>query len=57
VDWALSPGFLTPGAADRLFDALMAETPWREDRLRLGGREVVAPRRVSWHGDPHCAYR
>lgn len=56
-DWRLAPSFLGADAADRLFDALMRQTPWREDRLRLGGREVTAPRRVSWHGDPHCVYR
>ncbi|MFY7961598.1 MAG: alpha-ketoglutarate-dependent dioxygenase AlkB family protein [Elsteraceae bacterium] len=56
-DWRLTPGFLGSEAADRLFDALLRQTPWREDRLRLGGREVTAPRRVSWHGDPHCVYR
>ncbi len=56
-DWTLTPGFLSRDAADALYDALLSETPWREDRLRLGGREVVAPRRVSWHGDPVCVYR
>lgn len=56
-DWRLTPGWLEPSAADRLFEALLRQTPWRQDRLRLGGRDVTAPRRVSWHGDPHCVYR
>ena len=56
-DWTLTPGFLDPISADQTQQALTDQTAWREDRLRIAGRSVIAARRVSWHGDPVCVYR
>lgn len=36
---------------------LTDELPWHEERYRMFGREVVAPRLVCWHGDPQSRYR
>jgi alkylated DNA repair dioxygenase AlkB len=57
ADWSLTPGFLSSAAADAALADLTAQTPWTQDRLRLGGRDIVAPRRISWHGDQNCVYR
>jgi alkylated DNA repair dioxygenase AlkB len=42
---------------DQWFARLRKGIPWRQDVIRMFGREVVTARRVSWHGDPGCDYR
>jgi alkylated DNA repair dioxygenase AlkB len=56
ADVRLHPSWLAPGEADALFDALLAAIPWETHRIRLFGREVPAPRRSCWIGDPGAAY-
>lgn len=42
--------------ADAMLAALLAEIPWQSHRLRLFGRDVDAPRRSCWIGDPAAVY-
>ncbi|MGH9540619.1 MAG: alpha-ketoglutarate-dependent dioxygenase AlkB family protein [Terriglobales bacterium] len=42
------PRFLDPVAADRAFQALRAELPWRRHVSRMYGREVPVPRLEAW---------
>jgi alkylated DNA repair dioxygenase AlkB len=50
------PRWLEATHADALFEALQATVPWDTHRLRLFGRELDAPRRSCWIGDPGAAY-
>ncbi len=50
------PGWLAPAEAERLFHIILAETPWEDHRLRMGGRAVAMPRRVAFYGPFAYAY-
>ncbi|MCQ4166125.1 alpha-ketoglutarate-dependent dioxygenase AlkB [Tahibacter sp. P2K] len=41
---------------DALLQALRAEIPWEQHRLRLYGREVASPRLSCWIGDTDAVY-
>jgi alkylated DNA repair dioxygenase AlkB len=49
--------FCSERDAARWFNRLHAEIPWSQHRLRLFGREVVAPRLSCWVGDEDAVYR
>lgn len=40
-----------------VMERLRTTLPLGTQTIRLAGREVVSPRLVSWHGDPHASYR
>ena len=52
----LDRDWLAPAEAAGLFAALLHAIPWETHRIRLFGREVDAPRRSCWIGDPGAAY-
>jgi alkylated DNA repair dioxygenase AlkB len=39
-----------------LFAALRDEVGWRQERIRIHGREHLQPRLVAWFGDAHASY-
>jgi alkylated DNA repair dioxygenase AlkB len=39
-----------------LLRTLLVETPWRQDTLKFGGKEVAVPRLQAWYGDRRYAY-
>ena len=47
-----------PAEADRYFTALTAgtEIAWRQERIRVYGREYPVPRLTAWYGDPGATY-
>lgn len=51
----LWPGLLAEESRS-LEQALFTEIDWQEERYRMFGREVVAPRRMAWHGDSDASY-
>ena len=51
------PDYLSKAQADRLLAWALSEVDWREERIRLFGREVAVPRLVSWYGDAGVTYR
>ena len=42
--------------ADHALNALIAETPWRQDHALIFGRRVALPRLTAWYGDPGAGY-
>lgn len=40
----------------QILERLLAETPWREERITIWGKSVLQPRLVSWHGAPDTPY-
>lgn len=57
ADIAIWPGWLAAEEADALLATLQEEIAFEQHRLRLFGREQVAPRLSCWIGDPHAVYR
>lgn len=53
---AFDANWLDSAEADALFERLHRDLPWSVHRIRLFGREVDAPRRSCWIGDPGAAY-
>lgn len=49
--------FLSGAEADLLLRHCLADLDWRQERVRLFGREVVAPRLSACYGQPGLAYR
>jgi alkylated DNA repair dioxygenase AlkB len=50
------PYFIDPWVADELFNELRTETPWKQECLRMYGREIPFPRLTAWYGDPGATY-
>lgn len=49
--------FLTQTEGDRLLQILQQQVAWRQDSVRLFGREHRVPRLHQWFGDPGKVYR
>ncbi len=50
------PAFFPPAESDRLLQGLVQNTPWRQDKIRLFGKEIDQPRLTAWYGDPGKSY-
>ncbi|CAN5918942.1 alpha-ketoglutarate-dependent dioxygenase AlkB [soil metagenome] len=50
------PAFFPPADSDRLLQGLVQDTPWRQDKIRLFGKEIDQPRLTAWYGDPGKSY-
>lgn len=48
--------FFEPAEADRYLAALLEQTCWTQQQIRVRGRPVASPRLSAWHGDPHARY-
>jgi len=53
----LDEHFLPSAAASALLQELETTISWRQETIRLYGREVMQPRLTAWHGDPAATYR
>ncbi|MBW3130339.1 MULTISPECIES: alpha-ketoglutarate-dependent dioxygenase AlkB family protein [Hymenobacter] len=53
----LDERFLPFDAATALSHELEQTIAWRQEAIRLYGREVLQPRLTAWHGDPAATYR
>ena len=53
----LARGWLAPGPAGVLMQALQAGLPWEVHHIRLFGRQVASPRLSCWIGDAGAVYR
>ena len=40
-----------------MMQALVDETPWRQEDVRMWGKTFRQPRLTAWYGDPGCTYR
>lgn len=50
------PAFLSASEAAVLLRELLAEVRWRQDHLRIHGRQIPFPRLTAWYGDPGAVY-
>ncbi len=55
-DVGFYPGFFAPADADRLLQALLATTEWRQDAITMYGRQIALPRLTAWYGDEGAGY-
>ncbi|MFW5680916.1 MAG: alpha-ketoglutarate-dependent dioxygenase AlkB family protein [Pseudomonadota bacterium] len=53
--WLIPDALDTP-TADRLFEVLVDQIEWRQEHVRLMGREIPVPRLTAWYGDAAYAY-
>lgn len=51
------PSFLGGADAQRVYLALLAQIPWRDEDLFMFGRRITVPRKTCWFGDPQAVYR
>jgi alkylated DNA repair dioxygenase AlkB len=51
------PAWLDPAAAAELLATLQVEVPWKQEAIRLYGRQHPLPRLTCWMADPGCGYR
>jgi alkylated DNA repair dioxygenase AlkB len=56
ADLRFMHAFYPPDQCAALFAALLAETPWRQERIAVWGKVHEQPRLTSWHGDPGTRY-
>jgi alkylated DNA repair dioxygenase AlkB len=52
----LDPAFLAPDAAAALLAELTTTIAWRQEPIKLFGKEIMQPRLTAWHGDPTARY-
>ncbi|UYZ62075.1 alpha-ketoglutarate-dependent dioxygenase AlkB family protein [Hymenobacter weizhouensis] len=53
----LDQQFVPAPAAAQLLTTLTAAVAWRQEPIRLFGREVMQPRLTAWYGDAGATYR
>ncbi|OWP64666.1 alpha-ketoglutarate-dependent dioxygenase AlkB [Hymenobacter amundsenii] len=53
----LDAAFLAPAEADVLLTELTASVAWRQEPIKLFGKQVMQPRLTAWYGDPAATYR
>ncbi len=42
--------------SDELFETLLYDINWRQDKMKLYGKEINLPRRTAWYGDSGKSY-
>lgn len=50
------PAFLDQAESRRLLTALVNDTPWRQDRIRMRGKVLDVPRLQAWYGERRARY-
>lgn len=53
---SIAPQWMTSQQATALMQRLCEDIPWETHRIMMFGRELDAPRRSCWIGDPGTAY-
>jgi alkylated DNA repair dioxygenase AlkB len=52
----LYPAFFSASEADRLLRELRDTTAWRQEFMRIYGKEIAFPRLTAWYGDEGTSY-
>ncbi|MET0242746.1 MAG: alpha-ketoglutarate-dependent dioxygenase AlkB [Flavitalea sp.] len=52
----LYPGFFTVETADELMTSLLSNIPWKQEPIRIFGKEVMQPRLTCWMADKTVDY-
>ncbi len=42
--------------SDEIFQILLSEINWRQDKMKLYGKEIDLPRKTAWYGDRNKSY-
>jgi alkylated DNA repair dioxygenase AlkB len=50
------PRFYDAATSATLLQSLIVATPWRQDTLKFGGKEVAVPRLQAWYGERRYGY-
>lgn len=48
--------FFNKAKSDQLFQELLSGIKWRQDKMKLYGKEIALPRLTAWYGDDGKAY-
>lgn len=48
--------FFQSNESDQFFQALLNQTNWRQDKIRMFGKQIELPRLTAWYGDEGKAY-
>ncbi|HYV11780.1 MAG TPA: alpha-ketoglutarate-dependent dioxygenase AlkB [Pyrinomonadaceae bacterium] len=48
--------FFNHAESDRFFSSLLNQTRWRQDKIRMYGKQINLPRLTAWYGDPGKSY-
>jgi alkylated DNA repair dioxygenase AlkB len=51
------PGFFDKAESQVLFDSLRSSVQWKQETLRLYGKQIPTPRLTAWYGDEGVAYK
>lgn len=52
----LYPTFLARSEADAVFRSLHDRAEWKQEKIRMYGKEIDIPRLTAWYGDPGMTY-
>jgi alkylated DNA repair dioxygenase AlkB len=55
-DAVFYPGFFSPDESDYYFNSLRNEIQWKQEPIKIFGKEVMQPRLTAWHGDSDKPY-
>jgi alkylated DNA repair dioxygenase AlkB len=50
------PGMLASDQADRCFKKLLSSVKWKQEAIKVFGREIMQPRLTAWYGDRAYTY-
>ncbi|NDD20645.1 MAG: alpha-ketoglutarate-dependent dioxygenase AlkB, partial [Synechococcaceae bacterium WBA_3_309] len=50
------PGWLDAHKANAYLEQLLKEVPWKQEQIKLFGRQHPLPRLTCWMADPGCGY-
>lgn len=56
ADVTISRDVFDAAESKRFFSELLNETNWRQDKIRMYGKQVNLPRLTAWYGDPGKSY-
>lgn len=49
--------FFNQQDSDDIFQTLLNEIKWRQDKVKIYGKEVDLPRKTAWYGDGNMSYK
>lgn len=52
----LYPGFFSPGESNKLFQELTETVPWKQEPIKIFGKEIMQPRLTAWYADRGISY-
>jgi len=52
----LYPSFFSPGESEYYFRKLLNEIQWKQEPIKIFGKEVMQPRLTAWYGDSDKPY-